>query len=249
LILGGGLIRFTPVTEDLVFLIHPFVPIHPHVTRTDKAIDYQNQTSERQLQVPSILAPSVGSKMNSAGRFKLKWDVTKHLAGPMTSAMAGKMKPENLPFRIWSTDILIEGVGWVEVSAQTRRPQGWKPVGVAKKDPNHAQKEKLAAQKEMQDRKQRKFDAIARAEREDRDVEEVLQEEFYEEDMGDRMAEWQEDYPEIEVFSPLGKFIGARRPMCASTVSGPKTVSSRERKARPRRSMVSVKRQRKPGGV
>jgi hypothetical protein len=249
LILGGGLIRITPITEDLVFLVHPFVPIHPHVTRTEKAIDYQRQTSERQLQVPAILAPDVGSKMNSAGRFSLRWDVTKQLAGPMTSSAAGKMKPENLPFRIWSTDILIEGVGWIEISAQTRRPQGWQPSGLIKKDPNHAHAAKVAAMQAHRDRQQRKFDALARAEREGRDPDEVLDEEFYEEDMSDQMAEWQEDYPEIEVFSPLGKFVGQRRPMCASLVGGPKAVASRDRKVRPRRSMVSVKGQRKPGGA
>jgi hypothetical protein len=246
LILGGGLIRITPVTESLVFLIHPFVPLHSHVTRTEKAADYQHQTSTRQLQVPSILAPNVGDKMNSAGTFKLKWDVTKALAGPVTASQAGKMKPENLPFRIWSTDILIEGVGWVEVSAQTRRPAGWKPPQVTKKDPNHAQVAKLSTLQVLEDRRTRKFAAIARAEREGRDVEEVLKEEFYEDDMGDKMAEWQQDYPEVEVFSPLGKFVGARRPMCASLVGGPKMISSRERKERPRRSMVSVKAQRKP---
>lgn len=248
LILGGGLIRITPVTDDLVFLVYPFVPIHPHVTRTEKAIDYQRQTSERQLQVHPILAPDVGSKMNSAGRFSLKWDVTKQLAGPMTSSTAGKMKPENLPFRIWSTDVLIEGVGWVEISAQTRRPQGWKPTGLAKKDPNHAHAAKVAAAQAHRDRQQRKFDALARAEREGLEAEEVLNEEFYEEDMGDKMAEWQEEYPEIEVFSPLGKFVGQRRPMCASLVGGPKGVSGRQAKGRPRRSMVSVKGQRKPRG-
>lgn len=249
LILGGGLIRLTPTTEDLVFLIHPFVPLHPHVTRTDKAIDYQNQTSDRQLQVPAILAPNVGSKMNSAGRFKLKWDVTKQLAGPVTSAMAGKMKPENLPYRIWSTDILIEGVGWIEVSAQTRRPQGWRAPGLQKKDPNHAQHARLSALQAQHDRKTRKFAALARAEAQNLDPEDVLREEFRDDDTGDQMAQWQDEYPEIEVFSPLGKFVGSRRPMCASLVSGPKQVSSRERKARPRRSMVSVKRQRKPGGM
>jgi hypothetical protein len=249
LILGGGLIRITPVTPDLVFLVHPFVPIHPHVTRTEKAIDYQAQTSDRQLQTPPILAPNVGPKMNSAGKFQLKWDATKKLAGPVTSPMAGKMKPENLPFRVWSTDILIEGVGWIEVSAQTRRPQGWKPSGLAKKDPNQAKFDRITRLKEEEDRKSRKFAAIARAEEQGRDPEEVLEEEFYDDDMKDRMAEWEEDYPEVEVFSPLGKFVGQRRPMCASTVSGPKYVATRDRKVRPRRSMVSVKKQRKPKGA
>jgi hypothetical protein len=246
LILGGGLIRITPATPDLVFLVHPFVPIHPHVTRTEKAIDYQAQTSDRQLQVAPILAPNVGPKMNSAGKFQLKWDATKKLAGPITSPVAGKMKPENLPFRVWSTDILVEGVGWIEVSAQTRRPQGWKPSGLVKKDPNQAKFDRITRLKEEEERKNRKFAALARAEEQGRDAEEVLEEEFYEDDMRDQMAEWEEEYPEVEVFSPLGKFVGQRRPMCASTVSGPKYVASRDRKVRPRRSMVSVKRQRKP---
>jgi hypothetical protein len=162
--------------------------------------------------------------------------------------MAGKMKPENLPFRVWSTDILVEGVGWIEVSAQTRRPQGWKPSGLAKKDPNQAKFDRITRLKEEEERKNRKFAAIARAGKEGRDPEEVLEEEFYDDDMKDRMAEWEEDYPEVEVFSPLGKFVGQRRPMCASMVSGPKYVASRDRKVRPRRSMVSVKKQRKPQG-
>lgn len=259
LILGGGLIRITPLTPDTIFLAHSFTPIHAHVTRTEKAAAYQNQTSDRQLQVPPILAPDVGSKMNSAGRFLLKWDATKKLAGPLTSTVAGKMKPENLPFRIWCLDVLIEGVGWVEISAQTRRPQGWKPVGMKKKDPNHAQHEREKRLREDKEYKDRKFSTIARAEAAGEDVDDALSREFAkdaekrkahaaDDGDGDQMAEWQESYPEIEVFSPLGKFVGVRKPMCASTVMGPKQVSSRERIARPRRSMRSVKAQRKPGG-
>ncbi|CAO2650854.1 Nn.00g091510.m01.CDS01 [Neocucurbitaria sp. VM-36] len=249
LILGGGLIRITPKTDDLVFLVHPFVPIHPHVTRTEKAIDYQRQTSDRQLQHPPILAPNVGDKMYSAGTFQLKWDVTKKLAGPMTSSVAGKMKPENLPFRIWGTDILVEGVGWVEISAQTRRPQGWKPLGMNKKDPNHAQHARRASLQALNEYKDRKFATIAKAEKEGIEPHDALSHEFHEEEMAERRSEWEENYPEVEVFSPLGKFVGQRRPMCASVVSGPKQISSRERKVRPRRSMVSVKRQRKPKGA
>ncbi|KAH7117027.1 hypothetical protein B0J11DRAFT_538151 [Dendryphion nanum] len=247
LVLGGGLIRITPVNEDLVFLIHPFVPLAPHITSTEKAIGLQDQT--RGSGVPSIMAPNIGDKIKSAGRFKLQWDVTKKLAGPLTSSVAGKMKTDNLPFRIWSTDILIEGVGWVEVSAQVRRPQGWTPVGMAKKDPNHARAQKLKKQEEIRHKRQANYEAKVATENGgdafdragirgggdgrvmEKKVEEVVQEEVY---------------PEIEVFSPLGKYIGARMPMCGSILGGPKQVSSRERKARPRRSMVSVKSQRKP---
>ncbi|KAL1606702.1 Mitochondrial ribosome small subunit biogenesis protein [Paraconiothyrium brasiliense] len=232
LLLGGGLIRVTPVTQDLIFLVHPFVPIEPHVTRTDKAAALQAQVSDRRVE--SILAEDVGSKMHSAGRFKLKWDVTKKLAGPLTSSVAAKMRPENLPFRIFSTDILVEGVGWLEISAQVRRTQGWKPVGMVKKDPNAARNAKIAAQKKMAEELRLKREAKMRGE-------EYVKIRDEEEDMQDV-----NEFPEVEVFSPLGKFVGARMPMCASIVSGPKQISSRERTARPRRSMKSVKAQRKP---
>ncbi len=246
LILGGGLIRITPVTQDLVFIVHPFVPIHPHVTRTEKAITYQAQTSDRQLQHPPILADDIGHKMRSAGIFPLKWDVTKKLAGPLTSSVAGKMRPENLPFRIWGTDILLEGIGWIEVSAQTRKPQGWKPIGLEKKDPNHAQHALRASREKEAAYKDRKYAAIRRAEEQGADPQDALSAEFAQEETFDDAADAFEDCPEVEVFSPLGKFIGQRRPMCASLVSGPKYVASRDRQVRPRRSMVSVKRQRKP---
>lgn len=232
LILGGGLIRITPVTSDLIFLVHPFVPIEPHVTRTDKAAALQAQVSDRHVE--SILAEDVGSKMRSAGKFKLKWDVTKKLAGPLTSTVAAKMRPENLPFRVFSTDILVEGIGWLEISAQVRRPQGWKPVGMVKKDPNALRDAKIAAQKKAAQDLRRKHEAKMRGEEyvkvreEDEDIQNVM------------------EFPEVEVFSPLGKFVGARMPMCASVVLGPKQISSRERSARPRRSMKSVKAQRKP---
>lgn len=232
LLLGGGLIRITPVTSDLIFLIHPFVPIDPHVTRTEKAVDLQKQISDRHVE--SILAKDVGGKMHSAGKFKLKWDVTGKLAGPLTSKVAAKMRPENLPFRVFSTDILIEGVGWLEINAQVRRPQGWKPVGMVKKDPNQARKAKLAAQKELEKELQLKYEAKLRGEK------------YVKEKMEDEDREDVVEFPEVEVFSPLGKFVGARMPMCASVVSGPRQVSSRERSARPRRSMKSVKAQRKP---
>ncbi|KAJ4368779.1 Mitochondrial ribosome small subunit biogenesis protein [Neocucurbitaria cava] len=254
LILGGGLIRITPAqtSSDLVFLVHPFVPLHPHVTRTEKAIAYQRQTSDRHLQQPPILAPNVGDKMYPAGTFPLKWDVTKKLAGPVTSSVAGKMKPENLPYRIWGTDILVEGVGWIEISAQTRRPQGWKAPGMVKKDPNHAQVARRASLQALNAYKDRKF--AAKSEGVEQEPRDALSREFGDgERMVERRKEWEEDedeeYPAVEVFSPLGKFVGQRRPMCASVVSGPKRVASRERKVRPRRSMVSVKRQRKPKGA
>lgn len=248
LVLGGGLIRITPVTEHLVFLVHPFVPLKPHVCSTEKAIGLQEQT--RESGVTSILQPDVGHKMKSAGTFQLKWDTTKKLAGPLTSSIAGKMKPENLPFRIWSTDILIEGVGWVEISAQVRRPRGWKPVGMVKKDPNHARIEKERRLEEERKMKESKFalennqgDAFDRVGVSG--SEQSFQKAKKREDAGAFIQQMEDQCPEIEVFSPLGKYIGARMPMCGSVLGGPKPVSSRERSARPRRSMASVRRSQK----
>ncbi|KAF2263168.1 hypothetical protein CC78DRAFT_466374 [Lojkania enalia] len=238
LVLGGGLIRITPVTPDLVFLVHPFVPLTPHITHTEKAMGLQTQT--RESGVHSVLVDGVGHKMKSAGIFKLKWDATKKLAGPLTSSMAGKMKPENLPFKIWSADILIEGVGWVEVSCQARKPRGWRPIGMNKKDPNHAKIDKERKMEELtrerereRERKRMEGGPLDRAGLNMSEKESIFEDEM-------------EAVPEIEVFSPLGKYIGIRQPMCGSVLGGPRYVPSRERKARPRRSMVAVKRQRRP---
>ena len=51
------------------------------------------------------------------------------------------------------------------------------------------------------------------------------------------------EFPEVEVFSPEGKSISQRQSLCAWLTGGPKKTP---RGARPRRSMRSVKRQRKP---
>lgn len=273
LVLGGGLIRITPTNPDLVYLVHAFVPLHPHVTATEKAIALQAQ--ERVLPNKSILAPHVGPKIQSAGTFKLKWDATKQLAGPLTDAVAGKMKPENLPFTIWSADILVEGVGWIEVSAQVRKPRGWKPVGIVKKDPNHKKIEKEQRLAEERERRAEKYRAKLEAEskagsgggdafdragitglsdrhrggnstqelRERAEKERDLSEkEQKRKDALDFVGEFVDPHPEIEVFTPLGKYVGVRRPLCGSVLGGRKYVSSRERSVRPRRAMAPIRR-------
>ncbi|KAL1648895.1 Mitochondrial ribosome small subunit biogenesis protein [Diplodia intermedia] len=121
LLLGGGLVRITPTTPDLIFLMHPFVPLAPHVTSTQKALAIE--AGERTSGIESILEEGVGEKMRSAGLFPLRWDVTKVQAGPLTRKDAVALIPERLPFTVWATDILIEGVGWVEIVAQTRKSQ------------------------------------------------------------------------------------------------------------------------------
>ena len=137
-LLIGGFIRITPLDPDMIFLSHSFTPLKSHVTRTDdKAIPMQLQDRESGLENISI--PGTGDKIASAGVYQLKWNVTKERSGPLTLRSGKHLDPRTLPFRVYSTDILIEGVGWVELSAQIRqKPQygrdrwsgrGYKPRG------------------------------------------------------------------------------------------------------------------------
>jgi len=105
--------RTTPVR--LCWLIH-LSPLKAHVTSTEKAEGTQMQ--QRESGIESILADDAGSSISSAGRFKLQTDVTKSRAGSMIRAGANL---EKLPFRVYATDILIEGVGWVELVCQVRK--------------------------------------------------------------------------------------------------------------------------------
>jgi genetic interactor of prohibitins 3, mitochondrial len=120
LLLGGGLIRITPFLDpddrSTTVTAYPFVPIEPHVTSTEKAIGEQAQT--RESGISTILAEGVGDRFRSAGIFKLNSDVTKKHAGSVVRAGVDVNK---LPFRVYSTDLLIQGVGWVELVCQVRR--------------------------------------------------------------------------------------------------------------------------------
>jgi hypothetical protein len=121
-ILLGGFIRITPATPDVIVLAYAFTPIHSHLTSTDKAIG--TQIHSRESNVENISLPETAEKISSAGIFYLKWDVTRERAGPITSRVAVNIKPDRLPYRILSTDILIEGCGWVELVAQVRKKPG-----------------------------------------------------------------------------------------------------------------------------
>lgn len=185
LLLGGGLVRITPTTPNVTTLAYPFVPLKAHVTSTEKAAAIQSQ--EQPSGVPSILKPGVGVSIISAGSLPLKWDVTKQRAGPLTATSAGGLHTKVLPFIVYSTDILIEGCGWVELVAQVRK----------------------------------------------KDIESSL--------AGDGESLNGTVFPMVELFTPNGKHVGARRPMNGWLLGGPNTVPSSKRGARPRRSMKGVK--------
>ncbi|TVY31171.1 hypothetical protein LHYA1_G000123 [Lachnellula hyalina] len=212
-LLLGGFIRITPTTPDIIMLGYAFTPIEPHTTSTDKAIGTQGQTRESSLL--NISLPGTGEKIASAGTFPLKWDVTRERSGPLTAKNAGKMSPENLPFRVLATDILIEGCGWVELVAQVRKRQ------------------RLVPKQEMQVQWKSAFS-------ENNEGKEEEEREMLDDEMANEREEVVDPgWPAVEVFTPNGRFVAARRPMNA-WLYAQKPVSSRL-KGRPRKSMKGQK--------
>lgn len=118
-LLLGGIVRITPTSPEIIVLAYPFVPVQSHVTSTAKAIEIQTQ--QHISGIPNIARPESGDKIAFAGTFLMKWDVTKKRAGPLTSTQSVNLDPRILPFIVLSTDILIEGCGWVELVAQIRK--------------------------------------------------------------------------------------------------------------------------------
>lgn len=189
-LLLGGLVRITPATPEIIVLAYPFMPIESRVISTSKAIEIQTQ--KRLSGVFNISKPDIGDRIAFAGTFPLKWDVTRKRAGPLTSPHGVGLDTRILPFIVLSTDILIEGCGWVELVVQIRK-------GPMKID-------------------------------DERDGN----------DHGNVRV-----FPRVDVFSPEGKSIGARQPMNAWLLGGPKSVPLSRRKGRPRRSMKGSKRLKK----
>ncbi|PLB50200.1 hypothetical protein P170DRAFT_405053 [Aspergillus steynii IBT 23096] len=124
LLLGGGLVRITAVNPDHVVMAACFLPIEAHVTRTEKAIEMQAQ--QRAYPGEKIVEESSGNTIASAGVFDLKWDVTQsHLPISIAKAVEDKgIQAPRMPYRVMSTDILIEGCGWVELTIQVRANAG-----------------------------------------------------------------------------------------------------------------------------
>ncbi|KAI9834892.1 MAG: hypothetical protein M1819_002800 [Sarea resinae] len=215
LLLGGGLVRITPKTPDLVILAYAFVPLEVHLTSTEKAVGIQSQ--QRQSGVSSIVKPGVGEKMASAGTFRLKWDVTKQRSGPLTAPAAAALKVDQLPYRVLATDLLIEGCGWVELVAQVR-----------KKALEFTSQDKITSSAESPP-------SIPNQPVDENPTPTVT-------GQADSDVPSASAFPEIEVFTPSGKHVGARRPMSAWVLGGAKSASvSGKKKARPRPSMKGKK--------
>lgn len=191
-LLLGGLFRLTPRTPDLTYIVHPYIPFGCHLTSTLKAEEVDSRA--REINVDTIVNELGRKAMSSAGTFTLSWEATKPHAGPLTTKSAADIKVEKLPFKVYAADILIEGCGWVEVTAQVRKVKN---------------------------------------EKTDDEISETYGQELP-----------PVTFPEIEMFSPEGKFVNVRRPMNASTIKG--NSVKKIKTTRPRMSMKSVKARRKP---
>jgi genetic interactor of prohibitins 3, mitochondrial len=132
LLIGGGLIRITPIVpENCTVLAACFVPLETHVTRTEKAVEIE--TGVRKYNTGggdrgnSVIEPehlNEQTAVQHAGTFTLDTDVTlSHLPSIIKKKWDDhNIKPDlnSLPYRVYSTDILIEGCGWIELTAQIR---------------------------------------------------------------------------------------------------------------------------------
>jgi ribosome biogenesis GTPase A len=117
LLLGGGLIRITPVDSMNVILAACFLPLETHVTKTEKAIEVQTQN--RAYVGKTIMRDGTGDILSSAGVFELNFDTTRnHLPAVVKKILDDKSIPS--PYRVMSMDLLIEGCGWIELTAQIR---------------------------------------------------------------------------------------------------------------------------------
>jgi genetic interactor of prohibitins 3, mitochondrial len=223
-LLLGGLIRITPKTDDLIFLAYNFTPLKDHLTSTRKAAEFLDQM--REDTIGNIALPETAFRIRHAGTFQLKHDVTKERAGPLTRKDAVKLKVESLPFRVLSIDILVEGCGWVEVVAQVRARHLYRPRPVELEEPEPKNERPSYAASEEGDTFLDDWRVDGPARRAGPNKEEEL------------------NWPEIDVYSPEGRFIGSRAPMNSWMLNKPR-VLAKHLKVRPRKSMKGEKKKAK----
>ncbi|KAK4186594.1 genetic interactor of prohibitins 3, mitochondrial [Podospora australis] len=254
-LLLGGFIRITPRNvapdEELVFLGYAFTPIEPHLTDTNKAILVQTQSPDAP-KVANISLPGTGEKIQHAGAFQLRYDITKQKTGPITRKEAAGIRVDRLPYRVLGIDILIEGCGWVELNVQVRTRKLFgdrKPEDKPKEEektlddwesqwPSTSPEVPLETVPEKLDLRPEPVNAVKK--KEDKNDPWAVFDDVKENEGPEP------NWPVIDVFSPEGRFIGYRRPMCAWEVNKVKKTKE-ESKKRPRPSMKGVKKEVKRG--
>jgi hypothetical protein len=224
-LLLGGFIRITPREPAPIMLTYAFTPITPHVCRTDKAIGIVDQIGE--VNVENIALLGTGEKTKLAGSFELKWDVTRQRTGPLTRKSAVNLDVERLPYRVLSTDILIEGVGWVEIVAQVRTKDLFRPRPSIEEEASKMDIElddKLSAMD--------RFEALSEDSR--------MKKQQSPSPPVEQKPEGELNWPIVDVYSPEGKFIACRQPLNGWMLNKPR-VTAASQKSRPKRSMKGAK--------
>ena len=230
LLLGGGLVRITPMLDEddrsTTMLAYPFVPLKAHVTSTEKAEGIQMQ--HRESGIESILTDDAGPTIARAGRFKLQTDVTKSRAGSMIRAGAN---PDKLPFHIYATDILIEGVGWVELVCQIRKRKRTLQMEAPTEVPS--QSESGAAES-----------AVPSAEALSIETSTFTP---FGGDLAssDPIPLTASHLPEVEIFTPNGKYIGQRSCLDIWQMWNSGKPQKATKSARPRKPMAGAKKREK----
>ena len=225
-LLLGGFIRLTPRTPDLTFLAYNFTPLKEHRTRTEKAVGIQEQTSD--LTVDNIAVPGSGRTTRLAGSFELKYDVTKQRTGPITRRDGANIKIERLPYRVVAVDILVEGCGWVEVVAQVRTKDLFRPTrDDAQQRRETTELDQGVGLRQTLDLSTPDTPPAPAAVGTDGATED---------------SRGGPNWPIIDVYSPEGKFIAARQPMNAWQLCRRSKAGAR---GRPRPSMKGAKKRSK----
>ncbi|KLU91886.1 hypothetical protein MAPG_10835 [Magnaporthiopsis poae ATCC 64411] len=217
-LLIGGFIRITPELPWYNVLSWSFVPLKVHITSTRKAVALQQQTGE--VNVENIATKKAAEATRLAGTYALRWDVTKEYTGPLTAKAAGNIPVDRLPFRILGADIVIEGVGWIELTVQVRKMQLERE---AKKRPKRHDRDEI---------------------RQTLDLSEPGDEEIWKDEHDDVPEEQDDDdeaWPKVQVYTPEGGFVSVRPPMKASLCCQPRKPD----KGRPRKSMKGAKKRAK----
>ncbi|KAK6360391.1 hypothetical protein TWF730_006533 [Orbilia blumenaviensis] len=119
----GGLVTIKPVQpvegRPVTLEVAVFSNVPGHVAKEEKIDGFLNLESEEEGAKRDFLwaKKAAANSMKSAGTFKLTDDITKRRSGPLVEGM-GEDKFKKVSFRIYATDIVVEGLGWLEVSAQ-----------------------------------------------------------------------------------------------------------------------------------
>lgn len=264
LVLGGGLIRITPHSQDLHFLMYNFTPLADHLTSTTKAIQMQDQWHDDKQAawtpgMENIGIEGLNTKMYHSGTFELKTDVSKTRAGPLTRKDSVNLTVQQLPFRVLSTDILIEGVGYIEIVCQVRKAylEHSRTAKIHWAHHNYKADERKARGDEERARDEKMRDTTRLASRDPFAAMAVnrmggvasdgLEHASPKKEPGDVGYKSYVDHdliepawPAIDVFSPMGRFIGQREPIQGWLRNKP-LVKPEHRRGRPRPSAVGWK--------